>query len=84
MFESCDNEAGSAAILCRSVCGACNVMNMAGVRGFTSWAKLFQLFVGKIQTHERFKRTQFISTKHDLQIFGVIPFIKFKCHFAAW
>ena len=30
----------------------------------------------KIQTHERFKRTLYIRTKHNLQIFGIIPFIK--------
>ena len=30
----------------------------------------------EIQTHERFRRTQFIRTKHNWRIFGVIPFIK--------
>ena len=73
MFESCDNEAGSVAILCLSVCGTCNVTNMAGVRGVTLGAKRFQFFTGKIQTHERFKRTQFISTKHNVHIFRAVP-----------
>ena len=27
-----------------------------------------------IQTHERFKRTPFIRTEHDVRIFGLIPF----------
>ena len=30
----------------------------------------------KIQTRKRFKITLFIGTKHNLQYFGVIPFIK--------
>ena len=32
----------------------------------------------KIQTHKRFRRTLFIRTKHNLQIFRVIPFIKLQ------
>ena len=32
----------------------------------------------KIQTHKRFKRMLFIRTKHNLQIFGVIHFIKLQ------
>ena len=31
-----------------------------------------------IQTHKRFKRTLFIRTKHSMQIFGLIPFIKLQ------
>ena len=31
-----------------------------------------------IQTHTGFKRTLFIRTKHNLYIFGVIPFIKLQ------
>ena len=31
-----------------------------------------------IQTHERFKRTLFIRTKHNIGIVGVIPFIKLQ------
>ena len=30
----------------------------------------------KIQTHKRFKRTYLSGQKHNMQIFGVIPFIK--------
>ena len=30
------------------------------------------------QTQKRFKRTLFIRTKHNTQIFGVIPFIKLQ------
>ena len=30
----------------------------------------------KIQTHKRFKRTLFISTKHSMRMFGVTPFFK--------
>ena len=30
------------------------------------------------QTRERFKRTLFIRTKHSVQIFRVIPFIKLQ------
>ena len=33
---------------------------------------------GKMQTHERFRRTLFIRTKHSMQIFRVIPFIKLQ------
>ena len=29
-----------------------------------------------LQTHRRFKRTLIIRTKHNMQIFGVIAFIK--------
>ena len=32
----------------------------------------------KSKTHRRFKRTLFIRTKHKMQIFRVIPFIKLK------
>ena len=32
----------------------------------------------KIQTHKMFKRTLFIRTKHNIRIFGVIPFIKLQ------
>ena len=32
----------------------------------------------KIQSHRRFKRTLFIRTKHHMQIFGVMPFIKLQ------
>ena len=31
-----------------------------------------------IQTHKKFERTLFIRTKHNLQIFGVIPFNKLQ------
>ena len=31
--------------------------------------------MNKIQTQKRLKRTLFIRTKHNMQIFGVIPFI---------
>ena len=34
--------------------------------------------VDEIQTHKRFKRTLFIRTKHNMQIFRVIPFIKLQ------
>ena len=33
-------------------------------------------FLGKMQTHERLKRTLFVRTKHNMRIFGVIPFMK--------
>ena len=29
-------------------------------------------------TYKRFKRTRFIRTKHNINIFGVIPFIKLQ------
>ena len=32
----------------------------------------------KIQTHKRFKRTVFIRTRQNQQIFGVIPFVKLQ------
>ena len=32
----------------------------------------------KIQTHKRLKRTLFIRTKHNMRMFGVIPFIKLQ------
>ena len=31
-----------------------------------------------IQTHKRFKRTLFTTTKHNVRTFGVIPFIKLQ------
>jgi len=31
-----------------------------------------------IKTHKSFKRTLFIGTKHNMQIFRVIPFIKLQ------
>ena len=31
-----------------------------------------------LKTHERFKRKLFIRTKQNVQIFGVIPFIKLQ------
>ena len=31
-----------------------------------------------MQTRKMFRRTLFIRTKHDMQIFGVIPFIKLQ------
>ena len=31
-----------------------------------------------LQTHTRFKGTLFLRTKHNMRIFGVIPFIKLK------
>ena len=31
-----------------------------------------------IQTYKRFKRMLFIRTKHNMPIFGVIPFIKLE------
>ena len=34
--------------------------------------------LNKIQTHQRFKRTLFIKTKHNMRIFGVINFIKLQ------
>ena len=40
-------------------------------------AKILKLHI-KIQTHKRFKRTLLVKTKHNLRIFGVIPFIKLK------
>ena len=39
---------------------------------------LFVCFWFKIKTHKRFKRTLFIMTKHNQQIFGLIPFIKLQ------
>ena len=39
-------------------------------------ANIHQQHTWKIQTHKRFKRTLFIRTKHNMQIFWVIPFIK--------
>ena len=35
----------------------------------------------QIQIHKRFKRTLFIRTKHNSQIFGEIPFIKLQTTF---
>ena len=32
----------------------------------------------EIQTHKRFKRTLFIRTKHNMRIFGLIPFIELQ------
>ena len=32
----------------------------------------------QIQTHERFKITLCITTKHNMRMFGVIPFIKLQ------
>ena len=32
----------------------------------------------KVQTHKMFKRTLFIRTKHNMQMFGVIAFIKLQ------
>ena len=34
--------------------------------------------LNKIQTHKRLKGTVFIRTTHNVQIFGVIPFIKLQ------
>ena len=39
---------------------------------------LFTACRNNIQTHKRLKRTLFIRTKHNMQIFGVIPFIKLQ------
>ena len=44
----------------------------------------FQLYVNKTQTHKRFRRTLFIRTKHNIQIFGVIPFIKLQNKVKWW
>ena len=38
----------------------------------------FSCVLFKIQIHKRFKRTLFIRTKHNMRIFGVIPFIKLQ------
>ena len=37
-----------------------------------------KIYLSKIQIHKRFKRTLFIRTKEDMQIFGVIAFIKLQ------
>ena len=47
---------------------------------------LLLFFIGRIflslyfwiQTHERFKIMLYIRTKHNMPIFGVIPFIKLQ------
>ena len=45
----------------------------------TAWFPPFFLALDpKIQTHKRFQRTLFIRTKHSMQIFGVIPFVKLQ------
>ena len=43
------------------------------IRWCSNWA-----IKDEIQTHKRFKRTPFIRTKHKVQIFGVIPFVKLQ------
>ena len=40
--------------------------------------KSFKKEKKRIQTHKRFKRTLFIRTKHNMQMFQVIPFIKLQ------
>ena len=42
------------------------------------WLLQVLAFWNKIKTHKRFKRMLFIQTKHNMQIFRVIPFIKLQ------
>ena len=43
------------------------------------WPPRFPLNgIKKIQTHKRFKRDFFIRTKHNIRIFGIIPFVKLQ------
>ena len=44
-----------------------------------SWCRIMLAYPEVlIQRHERFRRTLFIGTKHNMQIVGVIPFIKLQ------
>ena len=36
------------------------------------------LYAYEIQTHKRFKGTLFIMTKHNMQMFGVMTFVKLQ------
>ena len=40
--------------------------------------RLKAIYLKLIQTHKRLKSTLFIRTKHNMRIFGVIPFIKLQ------
>ena len=39
---------------------------------------IIMIIIIKVQIRKRLKRTLFIRTKHDMRIFGVIPFIKLQ------
>ena len=53
-----------------------NILRAISVLTLGNKVKLYCVSV--IQAHERFKRTLFIRTRQNQQIFGLVPFIKLQ------
>ena len=59
------------------MCVLLHLLICTAVRAHITFEALYKInYYRPIQTHRRFKRMLFIRTKHNMQIFSIIPFIK--------